>query len=520
MQNLPTTPQLTRWRSLSLPTNLHQVDLNPAIAAYQEEVRQPPPPCISTRPRPPSMHKIQEAQTPRLRASCSVFNSLDSKPTLPLEVSSRPATESACKPKYLGYYVSTPSTAFNLATPIIIPYENNLNRHPHTTFNSLYAPTTFYALGNSNEDAHDCNPIVNSSYRGQKIHRHSQGDDKWEEGECYDVMLYEDTVYSGDENPDSWSSFRGSSHGLDDSTLVSAQFPRTYLHPDDARQTCTLIEFVRSVDPVRLNAALFGPCLDIIEEETGQMLFHRAMKRLLFLFCGRESIEKFIHPTERKDADGIFYKAEEIRVPRASTGYIGLKVLMGWFQRAGKKEYMSTMLPIHVPENLFAAISLARTMTLFGLHRDARRVDRIVDRILCSRAIFASEVQTVWNLLPKDSRYTWRIVERVATQVEHYEMGFKKALPQPDQMFELLQKYPQLGKRVESRMGNKNLKSLLRRDLKEKPESECEKNPLVKEIVCHEVSQATPGKMARVLRIVMPRKDNSRNDVEPSSGKV
>lgn len=209
---------------------------------------------------------------------------------------------------------------------------------------------------------------------------------------------------------------------------------RWYPELEVIRKYHDLCSLVYQISPERLNNSLHGPTLDIVEEHTLNILAYRVPKKMLILMCGRTAIAKFLRTLEREAHDSDApqgYGAplvQELRIPRSSSSHIGFKILISWMRRACHYEMMGAMQPIRVPKNLFAAVSLARTFDLLGLHRDACRVDNIIATTHFKRPIYPDELRSMWKCLPKDNKYLYGVVNIIRDQLERLETGTGKPL--------------------------------------------------------------------------------------------
>lgn len=69
------------------------------------------------------------------------------------------------------------------------------------------------------------------------------------------------------------------------------------------------------------------------------------------------------------------------------------------------------MKPIRVPNNLFAACSLAKILEVFSLRKDAHRVDSAIAQHFFTRPIYLVEVETLWNCLGEESKYVYGCIK-------------------------------------------------------------------------------------------------------------
>ncbi|CAN9127255.1 unnamed protein product [Alternaria alternata] len=156
--------------------------------------------------------------------------------------------------------------------------------------------------------------------------------------------------------------------------------PRPYTNPEYIRHLHTLQSLLPYLQPERKLNALNGPVVDIIEQDTGFALAYRVPKKMLVLFLGRKVVNKFIRTIHREDDEN--WKgaptSQEMNLPKGVASQASMKILVAWMFRACQYQTMGTMKQIRIPRNTFAACSLARTMELFELHKDALRGSRYV----------------------------------------------------------------------------------------------------------------------------------------------
>jgi hypothetical protein len=123
--------------------------------------------------------------------------------------------------------------------------------------------------------------------------------------------------------------------------------------------------------------------------------------------------------------------------------------LVSWMLRACKYETMGTMKQIRIPKSTFVACSLAETMTLFALHKDAFRVDKFIALTHFIRPIFAVELETLWNCLGEQSRYVYAAIRTVGRRLHVHESGHEGPVPGiDDDMYAMLEDYPEMKARV------------------------------------------------------------------------
>lgn len=237
------------------------------------------------------------------------------------------------------------------------------------------------------------------------------------------------------------------------STLVDYPTPSNDLpYPDTEkiRMFHDLHSLLPYIQPERLNNALNGSQVNIVEEGTEAVFAYKVPKKMLVLFCGRPAIQKFLRTLERED--NVNWRGgprkQELRLPRGVANCIGVRIVVAWMRRACYREHRGTMRPVTAPSNLFAAICLSRALEAFGLFRDSTRIDNAIVHTHLRRPLLLDEIKSIWTCLPKDSRYTYRMVQDLTEEIRFYEAGDKRALPHADQILEFLQQQPELERRV------------------------------------------------------------------------
>jgi hypothetical protein len=227
---------------------------------------------------------------------------------------------------------------------------------------------------------------------------------------------------------------------------------RPYPNPEDIRHLHTLQSLLPYLQPERRLNALGGPLLDIVEQDTGVAFAYRVPKKMLVLFLGRRVVNKFIRTTHREDDEN--WKGapvcQELNLPRGVASKAAIKALIAWMLRACQYQTMSSMKQIRVPKNTFVACSLARTMELFELHKDALRVDHYIAENHFVQSIFAAELETLWNCLGKESRYVYAAIKAVGQRLHAFEADNegREILGIDEAMFSMLKQYPELEARV------------------------------------------------------------------------
>ena len=273
-------------------------------------------------------------------------------------------------------------------------------------------------------------------------------------GEHPDCGVFEQRHRSA-ETYDSHNSVGNSSPGFASSlgyagwAAQSGQY-RPYPDPEDIRHQHTLYSLLPYIQPERKVNALNGPTIDIIEQDTRICFAYAVPKKLLVLFLGRKIVTKFMRTVERED--NVNWRGAAVRqelcLPRGQASKISVRILIAWMIRACQRGTMGDMRAIQMPENVFAMCSLAQTMALLGLHKDALRLDVFISQRFSVQPIFASELETLWNCLGPGNRYVYAAIKIVGERLKAHEAGSKKALARPEEIVALLERNSVLSARV------------------------------------------------------------------------
>jgi hypothetical protein len=200
---------------------------------------------------------------------------------------------------------------------------------------------------------------------------------------------------------------------------INTQLHHRYPDTESIRHLHTVHSLLPHVQPERKLSALSGPVLDIHSgSNTGPILCLAVPKKLLVLFLGRSVVSRYLHTISRQDNTGWAGPPtqQSLVLPSTIASSSALTILVAWMTRACKHATMSTMRPLAIPKNLFAACTLAQTMDLLGLKRDAYRVDMEISRRLRSKRLFAVEVETLWRCLGESNRYVYAAVKAFGKQ--------------------------------------------------------------------------------------------------------
>lgn len=225
---------------------------------------------------------------------------------------------------------------------------------------------------------------------------------------------------------------------------------RPYPNPDQIRHLHTLQSLLPNLQPDRKLNALGGPAIDIIEQDTGVKFAYQVPKKLLILFLGRRVVTKFIRTIRREDDENWRGgpTAQEMALPRGKSSKSAVQMLLAWMTRACEY-HTSTITQISAPTILFVACSLAQTMELFGLYKDAMRIDHHITQTHFARPIFAVELESLWNCLGEDNRYVYAAIKIVAVRLQEHEKDSTEAVKGTyHDMLALLEENPRLETRV------------------------------------------------------------------------
>jgi hypothetical protein len=232
-----------------------------------------------------------------------------------------------------------------------------------------------------------------------------------------------------------------------------------YPDPDLIRDFHSLHSLLPYIQPARLRNAACGPKLDIVEEGTDHTFAVAVPKKMLALFCGRKFLNRFLRTLEREDNTNWEGGpvAQQLCFPRHHTNHIGVKIVVSWMHRACRTP-KNEMKQIQVPKNLFAAVSLSRALTTFGLHRDANRLDHLIASHHYKRPLYPDEIASIWTCLPKDNKYTYRMVEDLRRKLSEHESGDTKSLPDAEKVLKFLEQHPELTNRIKDKDYNNSKK--------------------------------------------------------------
>jgi hypothetical protein len=137
---------------------------------------------------------------------------------------------------------------------------------------------------------------------------------------------------------------------------------------------------------------------------------------------------------------------------------------------------MGIMKQIRVPRNTFVACSLAETMEVFDLHKDALRIDHYIAQTHFVRPIFAMELETLWNCLGESSRYVYAAIKAVGRRLQEYDKGINEDFPKVSEMLAMLDEYPTMKARVRDLDLNEGFQPVYGTEWTKKPSKDTQKN--------------------------------------------
>lgn len=226
---------------------------------------------------------------------------------------------------------------------------------------------------------------------------------------------------------------------------------QAYPDLDPIRRYHTMHSLLAWIEPARLQNAIYGPAIDIVEDRSAHVFARQVPKKMLVLFLGRHNVNKYLRTTEREDND-VWKSApvtQELRLPYNYANHIGVKLVVAWMDRACRGRYEDRLRSIRVPKNLFAALSLSRALTTFRLHRDAAEVDSFIAAHHYRRPLYPDEIVSIWRCLPRDDRFVYRMIEDLRKNRAAHQVGSEAALPDAERVLEFLDENPELKARVD-----------------------------------------------------------------------
>ncbi len=209
--------------------------------------------------------------------------------------------------------------------------------------------------------------------------------------------------------------------GIHVSPFVAASGPpQLYPDPESIRHLHTLHRLLRHIQPERKLNSLSGLELDIVEGDTGNILYYAVPKQMLVTFLGRHAVSKFLHTVQREDNENWtgLPTQQNLRILYGVTSRAALKILISWMTRACQYATLYTMKNIRIPTNLFVACSLAQTTEILGLHRDAFRVDVSISQEFLKRPMHTIELETLWHCLGEQSKYVYGAIKALSERLK------------------------------------------------------------------------------------------------------
>lgn len=245
---------------------------------------------------------------------------------------------------------------------------------------------------------------------------------------------------------------------VDIAAAPQAQSYYYYPHPDDVRHLHFLYSLLPLIDPARRFNCLDGQMIDIVEEGTRNVLCHAVHKKLLVLFLGRTTIARLL--VSPYPLLGGNQKLQHLVMPRGLSSKSAWTILIAWMKRATLPNYVYDIEQFRVPHNLFAACTLAQTLSFVGLHKDAYRVDMTVSENHYVRPMYAAELEALWNNLGPDNRYTCAAIRMTKKQLQDYRCGVSRKGWIYDDIMQLLEVHSAMKVAVMSNDGEDQNSSL------------------------------------------------------------
>jgi hypothetical protein len=248
-----------------------------------------------------------------------------------------------------------------------------------------------------------------------------------------------------------------------------------YPNPDDIRESVDLIGLARAIPISRRQNALSGAGLDVLEERIEErvaertvngtapstIMFYNVPKKALILFCGRKKVSRLLRTIEREDNKNWVSKPtqQQLRVPQGSCNHVGLKIFVSWIRKACDPEFAGNLHRIKCPEDTFSAVSLARTLRLFDLKKDAKRIEQQIWSRHFKRPLSPDTVEQIWKAFPKNCMYTYRMIKSLKLQIDlHLCTDSDFTMPEANEMRAVIAKYPALKVRVQVEGENEKFK--------------------------------------------------------------
>jgi hypothetical protein len=177
---------------------------------------------------------------------------------------------------------------------------------------------------------------------------------------------------------------------------------------EEIRHLHTLQSLLAHINPERRLNTSDSPTIDIVEAETGVVFARDVSKKMLVLFFGKAKVRQFLQTIDVRIDDRFrdHRRIQRLCIPARVASVAAFKIILSWMLRACDFKHISHVRQFTVPQNTFSACTLAQTLELFGLHKDALRCDMTIANEHFVRPISAAELETLWNCLGPHNRYT------------------------------------------------------------------------------------------------------------------
>jgi hypothetical protein len=260
-------------------------------------------------------------------------------------------------------YPKSTFTASELCDQSVQPCDPSFQSHNHSFEARDYSPHMYNDSADpSNSSLQSCDP----SARGYNPLGEVKGEE-YEEHIIDSTALY----YKNIRHPSSrgYESYNhpGEGYPVNFKTVhhTTSRSSAHQYHPypitDRIRHLHTLHSLLSHINPRHKLQALHGPAVHVVERVTSKILAHSISKSLLVLFLGHEPIRRFIrtvglYDTNRND---LFNRIQELCIPLHVSSSAAIKILLAWMKRAYEPNTMDSMYHFSVPQNTFAACTLA-----------------------------------------------------------------------------------------------------------------------------------------------------------------
>ncbi|KAH7073477.1 concanavalin A-like lectin/glucanase domain-containing protein [Paraphoma chrysanthemicola] len=223
----------------------------------------------------------------------------------------------------------------------------------------------------------------------------------------------------------------------------------SYPDVDEIRRQNTLQSLLPLIPPERTRNAFQGPRLDIVEAGTDVVFATHVPKKMLVLFLGREVVNKFLRTIERVDNEDWSGPptVQVLRIPQGLGSAAAFKILFSWMFRACAFHSVQDVRDFKVPQNTYAACTLAQILGLFKLQHDARRVEYAIMNNHFKRPIHANDFEVLWNCLGENNRFVCAMVNAIRMR-QTFDLGGSTLPTFRKEAREMLEKYPALKARL------------------------------------------------------------------------